>query len=426
MHPLISILITLAGLGIVILLAGWGVRAGKLSGEMARKSVHVGMGLLCLPFPWIFDSVLAVQILAGIAVLSLLAVRITKLRQSLGSALFSVKRLSIGELLFPVAVAWLFTLGWDRPLLYGISLLLLTLADTAGALIGTKFGKKLYHTTSATKSHIGSIAFFVTACLCISLPLYLYSDLAPLSILFLTLTISLFTMALEGASGHGLDNLLIPIAAFLLLDYYIELPGSAMFWRSFILLTLLALLMATQRKHSFNGGALLTAMLYGFSAFTLGGVPCLLAALLIFINHIIAQHNMPKDYIVTHSVEVIAAIAIPSLLWLTLGHGGVISHTTAQFGFIATLSIIIYMLHTGTQQHLQKKSPSLVVGFVLALLTLSPALMLDVPLTRFIPPLIVGLPVAWFYFYWKNGPVSLHWVKLSVLATAASIFIMIL
>ena len=382
------------------------------------------MGIICLSFPWLFDSVFAVQALAGIAIISLLVVRITKLRKSVGSALFSVDRISIGELLFPLAVAWLFTLGWDKPVIYCISLLLLTLADTAGALAGSKYGKKIYHTTAATKSLEGSLAFFVTAFICIVLPLYFYSHLPIGLVLFLSLCIALFTMAVEGASGHGLDNLLIPLGAFLLLDYYIGLHEHVIFLRSLVLLALLGLLLGTHQKHSFNGGATLTAMLFGFAAFALGGTPCLLVALLVFARHLIAQHSMAKEHVVTHSIDVIIAIAIPSLFWLTLGKGKVIDSTVAQFGFTCTQSLITFMLHAGTQKHLYRKSASLGLGFLFSVITLTPALMLNIELIHFIPTLVLGMPLARFYFYWRSGPDDTNqyqWILLGVLAAVFSI-----
>lgn len=427
MNPVSSILITLMLLGIIIAFAGWGLRVGKLSNEMARKAVHVGMGLICLSFPWIFDSVLAVQVLAVLAMLTLFLVRFSKLRGTVGSALFSVERISIGELLFPLAVAWLFTLGWSKPLLYSISLLLLTLADTMGALAGSKYGKKIYRTVAATKSFEGSVAFFLTAYLCIAIPLSFFSELSLSSILFLSFAIALFTTALEGASGHGLDNLLIPIGSFLLLDYYVGLDGYDVLIRSIVLLLLLVLLLSTRHKHTFDGGATLTAMLFGFSAFTLGGIPCLLAALIVFLRHMFIQHRMPKEYVVMHSIEVIIFLAIPSLLWLTLGRGGVIEYQTAQFGFICTLSLILYMSHTGTQRHMNRKRPVFFLGFALSCLVLAPALLLDISLKYYLPVMIVGMPLSWFYFYWRGGTEvspTVHWVKLSMLAFIFSVVVM--
>lgn len=428
MHPLLSIVITLSCLGAILFFSAWGTRSGRLSAEVARKAVHIGMGLLCMGFPWLFHSVLAVQILALCAIATLLLIRFSKLRRSVGSALFTVKRLSIGELLFPAAVAWLFTLGGDKPLLYCISLLLLTLADSAGALAGSRFGKKIYLTTAAEKSIEGSIAFFITAFFCTAVPLYFFSPLTPGNILLLSLTVALFTMAVEGASGHGLDNLLIPVGSYLLLDYYIDLQGGALLLRVIAFLFLLVLLLLTNRRHTLNGGALLAALLFGFAASTMGGVPCLIATLILFARHMQVQHSMPKNFLVSHSVETIVAIAIPCLTWLTLGRRGLIDYPHAQFGFIGTLAIISYMLNTGTQRHLNWKQPFLFTGFCLSLLVLSPALTLDIPLTYFGLVLLVGPPLAWAYFYWKTNsdtPELNHWLKLCFLASISSMIVML-
>ena len=423
MHPALSILVTLTCLGVIILLAAWGVKTGKISGELARKIVHVGMGLICMSFPWLFQSVLAVQLLAAFAIITLFAIRVTKLRRTLGTALFSVERLSIGELLFPLAVAWLFTLGWEQPILYCISLLLLTLADTAGALAGSKFGKVTYQTTAATKSCEGSIAFFITAFLCISLPLYYFTGFSLELIVFLALSISLFSMAVEGASGHGLDNLLIPIGSFLLLDYYTGLSDHLLLTRSLVLLALLGLLVLTRRMHTMDGGATLTSMLFGFAAFTLGGMPCLLAALLLFLRHIMTQKFMDEKHVITHPLNSILAIATPSLFWLTLGRGEIIDYTTAQFAFISTLALIISMLHTGTQKHLHRDSPSLSKALILCIAILATTLLIKTPLVYTLPTILLAVPAARFYFYWAEASNSHHpknWLKLGFLAMLGS------
>ena len=438
MHPalsiLISILISLISLGAIILASSWAHQSGKLCAESARKAVHIGMGLICLSFPWLFSSVLAVQALAAVAVISLLVVRLTKLRKSVGSSLFSVKRLSIGELLFPVAVAWLFTLSWDNPMLYCISLLLLTLADSAGALAGSKLGCKIYQTAGASKSLEGSMAFFITAFFCIALPLHYFASLPfdciayfhgiPLThIILLSLTVALFSTAVEGAAGHGTDNLLIPVGAFLLLDYYITLSGNELLLRSAALMIILAVLLATHRKHTLNGGAILSALLYSFAAFTLGGLPCLMATIILFVRHMAVQNRLPAEQVAIHSIDAILSISVPSLMWLTLGRQKIISYPDAQFGFICTLAIIVYLLNTGTQKHLHRNKPSMCMGFILSLLILSSALMIDIPLRCFLPPLLLAPILAWGFFYWKDNASSsamVNWLKLGLLALFGS------
>jgi len=427
MPAALSITITLLILAAILLMAAKGARSGMLGPELARKMVHIGMGLLCLSFPWLFDSVLAVQLLSATAVLSLLIVRLSKLRRSVGSAIFSVKRLSIGELLFPAAVGWLYTLSWDQPLLYCISLLLLTLADSASALAGSKLGKKIYITSGATKSMEGSLVFFLTGFFCTAIPLYIFSTEPLCHTIFLSINIALFTMAVEGASGHGLDNLLIPIGAFLLMDYYMELSGNEMILRSVAMLVLLTILIVTRKRHTLNGGAILTALLLSFAAFTLGGVPCLLATVIIFIRHILVQRRLTREQIVVHSMEVILAITLPSLLWLTLGRGHIIPYSYGQFGFISTLAIIIYMLNTGTQKHTQTPHgtphPSMAPGFGLTLLLLTPTLFLDIPRINLLPTILIAPVFAWIYYHWRGGPRTpaiFHWIKLCLLAFIAS------
>ncbi len=423
----ISIALVLTLLGILFWLSSLGVRSGKLSAESGRKTVHIGMGLICLTFPWVFDSALSVQCLAAIAVLTLLLLRYSKLRASVGTALFSVERLSIGELLFPVAVAWLFTLSADKPLLYVIPLLLLTLADSAGALAGSRYGRCIYSTAAANKSLEGSCAFFVTAFFCTAIPLHFFSPLSLSHVLLLAITVALFITAVEGACGHGTDNVLIPIGSFFLLDYYMNLGGSAILIRSIALLVLLTLLLVTHRKHSLNGGALLTTLLFGFSAFTLGGIPCLLASLIVLGRHILVQSRMAKKHIVIHSVDVIVAIALVPLSWLTLGRQGVIAYSEAQFGFISAMAITLYLLNAGTQKHLKWRQPSLWIGFLLSLLALAPALMLDVVWIHYLPTVLAGPPLAWIYFHWKGDgdvPELNHWLKLCLLVGMGSLLTM--
>ena len=72
-HPVIASLLVLTALGAVVLVAKAGSSRWNWHPELPRKFVHVGMGLICLSFPWLFTDPLPVQILSGVAVLFLLA-----------------------------------------------------------------------------------------------------------------------------------------------------------------------------------------------------------------------------------------------------------------------------------------------------------------------------------------------------------------
>ena len=417
------ILLILASLSGLLVLASIGIHRGRLKAETARKIVHAGMGVICLSFPLLFKSPVTVNILAGIAVASLLAVRLTPLRTTIGSSLFAVERISIGDLLFPISVAWLFSLADGKFTLCTIALLLLTLADTVGALAGSKYGKKIYYTFAGKKSVEGSLAFLATAFVCIAIPLYLTTNISLPTILTLACSVGLFATAVEGAAGSGLDNLLIPIGSFLLLDYHITLTGAELIFRISILLVILAVLVYTRKLHTLDGGAILTALIYTFAAATLGGLPCLLACLVVLIRHIIVQRKMPQHLIVSHTLAIIVAIAIPTLLWLTLGVKGILTNDSAQLGFICSLAMIISMLHAGTQKFLGYGSASLLTGISLSVLVLLSSLSLLSSQVSWkstiLLTLILTIPLSHSYYLWKRSrgdPDPTYWLKLCLLA----------
>ncbi len=358
--PIISIIIVLIALAALLGVSALMVNKGKICGESARKLVHVGMGLICLTFPWLFQKSFPVLALAGIAVVSILLMRLTKLRSSLGASLFSVKRISVGELIFPIAVAWLFSLNLandkNSAIYYTIPLLLLTLADTVGAIAGTKFGKQIYVTASGRKSVEGSLAFLVTAFLCTFLPLLIFTDYELHHLSFIALTVALFITAVEGISGMGMDNLLIPIGSYFLLDYYTGMSTQSLWIRVVCMVFLMLLLLWTRHKHSLNGGAVLTAVILCFVSFMLGGPYCLSACLLIFTRHLLAIQKIPVEQKHKHSIDTILAISVPAITWLTLGENSIITENMSRTFFILSLAITIALLHAGTHKFLTQSS----------------------------------------------------------------------
>lgn len=401
-----------------------------VSAEGARKLVHVGMGMICLSFPWLFDSKQPVIILAVLAVMGILLIRVTGLRDQLGSALFSVKRLSVGELVFPIAVAWLFILyqAGDHPsaVYYTIPLLLLTLADTVGAMAGTKFGKLIYKTASGQKSIEGSAAFFITAYACTLVPLIMFTDQSLIHIVLISLILALFMTAVEGISGMGMDNLLIPIGSYFLLDYYSGIEPRLLWWRSVLMVAILIVLIWTRKKHELNGGALLIASLLCFISFILGGMLCLLACLFILLRHILAVRNIPDEQRHTHSLDTMIAISVPAMTWLTLSRIHTLPDHLGKVFFILSLAITISMLHAGThkflstEKHLHIRVSSLFKSIALAAL-LSALCYPLIPLSDFCflfitSSLLSGACAAVFHRLRSHGvPVLNDWIFLCLI-----------
>ena len=191
-----------------------------------------------------------------------------------------------------------------------------------------------------------------------------------------------------------------------------------------MLILLLSLLLATHRRHRFNGGAILCAMLFGFASFILGGWACLISVMVVFLRHLWVQRKMPDRELVVYSLDVIAFISVPTLFWVTLGRGGVLDADVAQFGFVCTMALISYLLHTGTQRHLYLEKPTLFSGFLMMVLVLMPGLiLLEVEFIYYLSFFVLGAPLAWLYFYWRKGPdevVVTHWFRLFVLASFGS------
>jgi len=194
--------------------------------ELVRKLLHIGMGLTTLTFPWLFDEVWPVLILAGITVPGLMALRYSKhLKARLGGVINGVERnTSLGEIYFSLGVAGLFILSDGDPLRFTIPILLLALADAIAALVGIRYGRLFYATIEGYKSIEGSLAFFLVAFFCILMPLSFFSDIGLVGALLIALLLALLMMLVEAVAWHGLDNLFIPVVGFLLLNALLDMP----------------------------------------------------------------------------------------------------------------------------------------------------------------------------------------------------------
>ena len=103
-----SILLVVFLLVIALLIIKLLEKKFKLNGEVKRKLFHMSMGIVMLAFPYIFKSVISVGVLGVIALIVLLCLKHTKLKNSLGTILYSVSRESLGEVFFVISVFSIF------------------------------------------------------------------------------------------------------------------------------------------------------------------------------------------------------------------------------------------------------------------------------------------------------------------------------
>ena len=186
-----------------------------MNGELKRKAFHMTNGIVMLTFPYIFHSLISVAILAVLTILVMLVLRFTKLRKSIGSALYSVERESWGEIFFIVAVFLIYWLSKGDPVYYSIPILILTFADSTAALIGKRYSKgNLAQQNEDSKSFEGSFAFFVVAFMATLVPTLLYTNTGREETLYISLIVGFVIALVEMISHTGNDNLLIPLTAF--------------------------------------------------------------------------------------------------------------------------------------------------------------------------------------------------------------------
>jgi phytol kinase len=334
--------------------------------EILRKLMHVSMGLITASFPWLFDQIWPVLLLAVGSVATLILVRSgVSAVGSLRGVLHGVERSSWGELLFPVAVAIVFVLADGDPLLYSVPILILTLADAVAALIGVYYGQIQFSTLEGSKSIEGSLAFFIVAFLCVHIPVLLFTEVGRLESLLIGLLMGVIAMMFEAVAWRGLDNLFIPVVSFALLQTYLDMDAAALSVRLVVILSLGVLLLLWRRRSTLDDSALIGAGLVAYGAWAIGGLYWLLVPVSVFlIATVLARCAEPEHRGKIHTVYALLSIAGPGFVYLIL-HRNVSSADLLfaySVAFAAHLTMLgISLAHFG-RQHLRS------ISFVRAML----------------------------------------------------------
>lgn len=192
--------------------------------EFSRKLLHVAMGLILCPLPWLFADFWPVALLSGTYIALLIARRyLVALDNHVAGVIDGVGRKSVGEFLFPITVAILFLLARHDRTAYLAPMLVLTLADAAAAVVGRRYGMCPYPAPGGCKSLEGSLAFAISAFASTHLTLLLLGESGRLESVLLAVVISLSLTIVEAFVTGGWDNLLVPLGAWTML----KLLGSA-------------------------------------------------------------------------------------------------------------------------------------------------------------------------------------------------------
>lgn len=213
---MLALIITLISIAIILIIVEILSRNGFMHGEYARKSIHIGAGLVLAVLPHFMSW-------REIVFLNILFFIIVVLSRTLD--VFSsvkdkkVKRSTFGEFLFPIGVA-ISALMFRNPLVYSVAVLMLTLADGLASIAGTWVKSTRYRIFGAEKSIFGSATFFVVAVILL-LGFFQAIGVVNTSTILSSLVIAVFLTITEGSMNKGFDNIVVPVATGLILQQFI-------------------------------------------------------------------------------------------------------------------------------------------------------------------------------------------------------------
>ncbi|MET3924247.1 hypothetical protein [Devosia sp. 2618] len=315
-----KVALILAAIPLVMLAVG---RLGKRFGwdaEVNRKLVHVATGCLALTFPLLFSNPLPVLILLAIAILFMFVIR-SGLLGGLGSALHGVERQSYGEIYLALAIAVTFIRAEEHPMLYVLPILVITLSDTAAALVGTVYGRRRFPVEGGAKSIEGVVVFFIVTWLASLIVLVLMTSAAPLNLVLISMLIAAFCALVEVDSWRGLDNLFVPVGAFLLLSSHLDSsPLDLVFSTGVFLAFLVVLLLLAPTLKLSEQAARANAILL-FLIISIVSLHNVILPTLTIVAYLAARTLRPCDS-KRPDYDLLFVAAMVSLLWLFVGDAG--------------------------------------------------------------------------------------------------------
>jgi phytol kinase len=288
-----------------------------IDAEMQRKLIHVTTGTVALFFPLLFTNALPVFLLIGAALILMFALRSPALA-SVGGVLHDVKRESYGEIYLALAIAFTFFRAQGEPILYVLPLLVITLSDTASALVGTSYGRRRFPVEDGTKSLEGVVAFFTVTWLVAMVTLLLLTDAPRLNVVILSFLIAAFCALVEAESWRGLDNLFVPIGAHLLLQQYLGSSSGELVLTTLVFVAFLGLMLVLAETIGMPRRAARGYAILLFLMFSMMGLQNALFTVLVIAGQLVARSRRPGTS-QRPELDLLAVAAVVAMFWLLAG-----------------------------------------------------------------------------------------------------------
>ena len=296
-----------------------GAGAMGLGAEVQRKLVHVGTGLYALALPWLFPDRWPVYMLIAVTLGVMALLRLPLFAKGIGGALHGVERRSYGDFLLAGSVGLCFFLADGEALLYVLPLAVLTLADAAAALVGTRYATRLYRVEDGHKSLEGTAAFFAVTLVLSILCLVGFTDLPPANVLALALMVTGFGTLVEAQSWRGFDNLFLPLGLMVFLSVHLDSSLAELIVLAVIFLCAILGFHVIGTRVGLNGHACRVYVVAMFLVLAVVSPPNALLPALVLCAHAWARLQAPgrDEYA---DLDVVAGLAIISFGWLALGN----------------------------------------------------------------------------------------------------------
>lgn len=322
-----------------------------LAAETSRKAAHIAVGLVAVSFGWLFDETLPVTLLSVGGMAFTIAMRMVPfLYRLVGPVVHSVGRRSFGDYCIPVVVPLLHWLAMPDTVMYVVPMLVLTLADSAAALVGRRFGCWAYRTDDGSKTLEGSATVALMTGV-IVLGALLLEGFGWQRAASLSLLMAILMMLAEAVCWRGLDNLVLPLGSFVLLKTYETLPDQLIIERVLASVVLTAFAMVWHRRAGMMGAAGVAAAFAIYACWAIGGIVWAVQPLVLLVMLPFLGVSRGDDGAHDIGVGPVLSMSSVPLMWLFLESAGAVDSAFLAFlsAWAAVLGVAWIIRHRRAQ-----------------------------------------------------------------------------
>jgi len=200
---------------LVVLVSGKLAGVANVSEKTSRKFLHAMIGNLPFVIPFFTANIYPALVAAPFILVTFLASPYSPFKSSRfeGLAIITEEGHPLGLVFYAVSYTLLAIFFASQPYIVAAGILPMAYGDSAGSLVGERYGKREYNLV-ARKTLEGSVAMFCGSLLSLTIGLAFFSKFYSLQlsnvILATIVTVCVATLA-ESISPKGVDNLTVPI-----------------------------------------------------------------------------------------------------------------------------------------------------------------------------------------------------------------------